>query len=81
MTLTEENINHFINQVISESPAVQKPFIESVRQELKQNYLNQELTVKLLLGLDSVESLTVFHCLNTFQKYKNEKTRHQGVPL
>lgn len=81
MTLTEKNINHFINQVISESPAVQKPFIEMVRNELKQKYLNQELSVKLLLGLDSVESLTVFHCLNTFQKYKNEKTGHQGVPL
>jgi hypothetical protein len=81
MTLTEKNINHFINQVISESPVAQKPFIEMVRNELKQNHLNQELSVKLLLGLDSVESLTVFHCLNTFQNYKNEKTRHQGVPL
>lgn len=70
MTLTEESINLFVNGVIPTAPPEQKPFLEKVRIEMKERFVGKQLTTGLLLGLDSVDSLTVFHCLNHFQKIK-----------
>jgi len=79
MKLTLKSIDNFINGVVSNSPPEQKQFILKAGMELKKKHIDKTLTVKTLLSLNSVESLTVFHCLNHYQQLtKNEYIKQQN---